>query len=72
MTNRAHDGIRLVVALVGQDEVVRARLRETRRRPRLASATSLERRRRREVDDVDRRVSRAGERERPRVATAST
>ena len=62
----ARDRVGLVVALLGQDQVVRAGLGRDPDAGRLGAADLVERRRRREVDDVDRRVGRPGERERPR------
>ena len=74
MTKQAQRvGIGLVVALVGQDEVVRARLGRDPDAGRLRAADLVERRRRREVDDVDRRVGhRAAKPIARAVATAST
>ena len=61
----ARDGIGLVVALLGQDQVVRAGLGRDADAGRLGATDLVERRRRREVDDVDRRVGHPGERECP-------
>ena len=62
----ARGRIRVVVAVVGQGEVVRAGLGGDADAGRLRAADLLERRRRREVDDMDRRAGHPGERERPR------
>ena len=62
----AGDGIGVVVALVGEDEVVRARLGRDPDAGRLGAPDLVERRGRRQVDDVDRGVRHPRERERPR------
>ena len=62
---RAAGRVGLVVALLGQRQVVRARLGRDPDAGRLGAADLVERRRRREVDDVDGRIGRAREGERP-------
>ena len=61
----ARDRIGVVVALLGQHEVVRAGLGRDANAGRLGTSDLVERRRRREVDDVDRRVRHPRERQRP-------
>ncbi len=58
---RAADRVGLLVALVGQGQVVRARLGRDPDAGRLRAPDLVERGRRREVDDVHGRIGRAGE-----------
>ncbi len=58
--------IGVVVAVVGQDQVMRTRLGRHTDPGRLGAANLVERGRRRQMDDVDRRVRHPRERQRPR------
>ena len=68
----ARGWIGVVVALLGQDEVVRAGLGRDADAGRLGAADLVERRRGREVDDVDRRLAIRANASARAVATAST